>query len=248
MDVVLQKNPTDASVSEPNVPPLLNMAELLLAQDFDELVAEVRQLQRRRVRMVSIRRQRARRIGFSRLKMVLDDAGMQVCTLGFAGGFTGTLDRSYKQAVDDTRRALDFASELKARAVVVLPGSRGRHIYSHAERLVRDGLNDCIDDALRLRVDMLVPLTTMLGNRCDVFRPRHDSMLDWLESFECHRVKAMMMLRRRSPLRGLPACWKRCLRNGGALRIGRRCRTTIGSHNVIAQILSGLSNVAVPVS
>ncbi len=244
MDVVLQKKPFG---SLDNSVPLLNTAELLLAQDFEELVAEVRQLQQRRVRMVSIRRQRARRIGFANLKMVLDDAGLEVCTLGFAGGFTGSLGRSYQHAVDDTRRALEFAAQLNARAIVVVPGSRGRHIYNHAARLVRDGLNDCIDDALRLRIDMLVPLTTVLGSNKDVFTPRCDSMLDWIRSFECHRVKAMMMLRRRQPLKNLPACWKRCLNDGGALRIGRRCRTTLGSHNVIASIASQLNNVAVPV-
>lgn len=247
MDVVLEKKPNGVSVSQSNVPPLLNTAELLLASEFSELVAEVRQLQRRRVKMVSIRRQRARRIGLPNLRMVLEDAGLQVCTIGFAGGFTGTLNRSYDQAVDDTRRALEFAAELNARAVVVVPGSRGRHIYNHAERLVRDGLNDCLDDALRLRVDMLIPLTTVLGSHQDVFKPRCHALLDWLESFESHRIQAMMMLRRRSPLKGLPACWERCLRNGGALRIGRRCRTTIGSHNVIAEILAKLNDVAVPV-
>lgn len=248
MDVVLERQLFGVANRKPQSPPLLNTAELLLASEFNELVAEIRQLQRRRIKMVSIRRQRARRIGLPRLKMVLEDAGMQVCTVGFAGGFTGTLNRSYCQAVDDTRRALEFAAELDARAVVVVPGSRGGHIYNHAERLVRDGLFDCLDDALRLRIDMLVPLTTVLGNRQDVFHPKCDNLLDWIESFDSHRIQAMMMLRRRLPLKGLPACWERCLRSGGALRIGRRCRVTIGSHRVVAEILSRLNDVAVPVS
>lgn len=248
MDVVLERKPFGVSVANKDDSPVLNTAELLLASEFSELVAEVRQLQRRNVRMVSIRRQRARRIGLPCLKMVLEDAGMQVCTIGFAGGFTGTLNRSYRQAVDDTRRALEFAAELKARAVVVVPGSRGRHIYNHAERLVRGGLEDCLDDALMRRIDMLIPLTTVLGNWRDIFRPRKTGLLDWIESFGSHRIQAMMMLRRRSPLKGLPACWERCLRSGGALRIGRRCRTTIGSQNVISQILTKLNKTPVAVS
>ncbi len=247
MDVVLEEKQSMLSASDDDVP-LLGTAELLLASEFSELVAEVRQLQRRRIRMVSIRRQRAHRIGTENLKMVLEDAGLKVCTVGFAGGFTGTLGRSHRQAVEDTRRALGFAAELGARAVVVVSGSRGSHTYNHAERIIRDGLYGCLDDALRLRIDMLVPLTTMFGNRTDVFRPRCQSQLDWIEGFDSHRIKAMMMLRRRSPLKGLPACWERCLRSGGALRIGRRCRTTLGSHNVVAEILSRLNNVAVPVS
>lgn len=246
MDVVLDKH-LPGTALDPNQTTKLHQAELLQARDFDELVAEVRQLRQRRVRMVSIRRQRAHRIGRHRLKMILEDAGLSVCTVGFAGGFTGTLNRGFDQAVSDTRRAIEFAAELNARAVVVIPGSRGRHVYNHAERLVRDGIEGCLDDALRLRVDMLIPLTTVLGNRKDVFQARCDSLLDWIRGFGCHRVQAMMMLRRRSPLKGLPASWQQCLRNGGALRIGKRCRTTIGSHNVVAEILDGLQNVAVPV-
>ncbi|APZ91168.1 TIM barrel protein [Fuerstiella marisgermanici] len=248
MDVVLEEKHSHAGLSNENEPPLLGTAELLLATDFSELVAEVRQLQRRRIRMVSIRRQRACRIGLPNLKMVLEDAGLQICTVGFAGGFTGTLGRGYRQAVDDTRRALDFAAALNARGVVVMSGSRGNHTYNHAARTIRDGLFDCLDDALRLRIDMLVPLTTMFGKQTDVFEPRCDSMLDWIDEFDNHRIKGMMMLRRRSPLKGLPACWERCLRSGGALRIGRRCRRTLGSHNVVAEIALRLRDVAVPVS
>lgn len=246
MDVVLDKQVPGTSL-DPFQTTKLHQAELLQARDFDELVAEARQLRQRRVSMVSIRRQRAHRIGRNRLKMVLEDAGLSVCTVGFAGGFTGTLNRSFQQAVTDTRRALEFAAELNARAVVVVPGSRGRHIYNHAERMVRDGIEGCLDDALRHRVDMLIPLNPILGNRRDVFEPRCESLMGWVRGFGCHRVQAMMMLRRRTPLKGLPASWQQCLRSGGALRIGKRCRTTIGSHSVVNEILTGLRDVAVPV-
>lgn len=255
MDVVLNRTNADLSVTATSnqvenapTPTQLHSAEILMAQDFEGLVAEVRQLQRRRVRMVSVRRQRALQIGPDTLKEVLSDAGLEVCTLGFAGGFTGSLNRSYDQAVDDTRRALEYAQELNARAVVVLPGSRARHIYSHAERCVRDGLEACLDDALRFRVDMLIPLNTMLGKDKDIFVPRKTSRLKWLESLNSHRIRPMMMLRNRTFWEGLPACFKSCLTMGGALRISGRTRTTLGSHAVLNHLIKNLDDAVLPVA
>lgn len=255
MDVVLNRTNADLSVPAPPgdvegqpQPTQLHSAEILMARDFEGLVAEVRQLQRRRIRIVSVRRQRALQIGPATLKEVLSDAGLEVCTLGFAGGFTGTLNRSYQQAVDDTRRALEFACELNARAVVVLPGSRGCHIYSHAERCVREGFEACLDDALRYRVDMLVPLNTMLGKDKDIFVPLKQSPLKWLESLNSHRIRPMMMLRNKTFWKGLPASFKTCLQQGGALRISGRTRQTLGSHAVLKHLIKTLDDAVVPVA
>ena len=252
MDVVLeQETVSEFQVAAPglnsHLPLLVSTAELLQASDFLELVAEVRQLQQRRIRMVSIRRQNALRIGPDKLQAVLEDSGLKVCTVGFAGGFTGTLGRSYRQAVDDTRRALEFAAQLQARAVVVVPGSRGLHTYNHAERTIRDGLYDCLDDALRLRIDMQVPLNAVFGTGKDIFHPQQESYLDWIDDFGSHRIKAMMMLRGRTPWKKLPDSWQRCLRNGGVLRATQRCRITLGRHGITSHILSRLTNSAVPV-
>ncbi len=250
MDVVLEQ--TNTGIFRPTHDEesrvLVNTSAVLLARDYAELLAEVRQLQQRRVGTVSIKRQRALQIGPARLKRVLQDHGLDVCTIGFAGGFTGTVGRTYRQAVDDTRRALEYAAELKARAVVVVPGAKGLHTYTHAERTIRHGLEDCIDDALRLRVDMLLPLNSVLGNGRDIFQPRDQTPLDWVSGFDCHRVKSLMVLRGKSPWERLPDCWNRCLMTGGALRISGRTRQTLGRHGIISDLLSRMENAVVPVS
>ncbi|HIF01664.1 MAG TPA: sugar phosphate isomerase/epimerase [Planctomycetes bacterium] len=243
MDVLLEQNSANRQPRVTNV--IVNTAELLQARDFAELVREARQLERRRVDLVSVRRQRAMRIGPARLKAVLDDTGLGVCTVGFAGGFTGSLGCGYKAAVDDTRRALELAAELKAHAVIVAPGSRERHTYNHAQRTIRDGLEDCLDDALRLRINMVLPLNAIFGNRKDVFHPRDDSPLDWVSAFESHRIRPMMTLRGSSPWNGLPDCWQRCLNDGGVLRVSARCRAMLGGHNVLSDMLSQLTKSAV---
>ena len=239
MDVLLEQNLASRQPGVTNV--ILNTAELLQAQDFTELVSEAKQLERRRVDLVSVRRQRAMRIGPARLKAVLQDTGLGVCTVGFAGGFTGSLGRGYKHAVDDTRRALELAAELKAQSVIVVPGSRERHTYNHAQRIIRDGLDDCLDDALRLRINMMLPLNAIFGNRKDVFFPRDSTPLNWVDGFESHRIRPMMTLRGSSPWTGLPDSWQRCLNDGGILRVNPRCRAMLGGHNVLSEILLQLT-------
>ncbi|MEZ6124513.1 MAG: hypothetical protein R3C49_15245 [Planctomycetaceae bacterium] len=249
MDVVLEQVPQVFSAFPANddCPVLLNTAELLQAKDEQELIAEVNQLQRRRVRMVSVRRQRAMRIGIGLLQHILEDSGLSVCTVAFAGGFTGTLNRSYSQAVDDTRRALELAARLDAQGIIVVPGSRGLHTYGHAERTIRQGLEDCLDDALRYRVNMLLPLNSVLGNNRDIFVPRNASRLDWVESMDSHRIRPMMMMRGCSPWGRLPDCWERCLTSGGVLRISGRTRRTLGRHAIVSEMLNCMENAIVPV-
>ena len=251
MDVVLKRKPFgvssvngSASLSTPRV---LSTAEQLLASDLSELIAEVRQLRQRRVTHVSVRRQRALRIGPATLRDVLDDYDLNVCTVGFAGGFTGSLNRTYRQAVEDTRRALEFAASLDARAVAVLPGCRGLHTWNHAARTVKEGVEDCLDDALRFRIDMLLPANTFLGQGKDVYQPQNGGVLDWVDSFNSHRVRGMMMLRGRRPLHGLPEDWQRCLLNGGLLRVAGRAKSVLGSEGVVDQIARKLDDVAIPV-
>ena len=229
-------------------PVLVCPAERLQASDYAELVKQVHDLRQRRVRMVSIRRQSALRIGPEKFHAVLEDSGLKVCTVGFAGGFTGTLGRSYRQAVDDTRRALEYAARLKARAVVVLPGSRGLHTYNHSERTVRDGLYDCLDDALRFRIDMVVPVNDVFGHGRDVFVPQTPNLLDWIASFDSHRIKPMMLLRGGHPWKNVPASWQDCLLRGGVLRASQRCCKTVGRHNLTSHIISGINDAAVSVS
>lgn len=232
----------------PNSSLLVSKAKLLQASEYSDLVDEVRKMQQQRTRLVSIRRQRALRIGPEKFHSILEDSGLQVCTIGFAGGFTGSLNRGYKQAVDDTRRSLEYAARLKARAVVVVPGSRAMHTYNHAERVIRDGLNDCLDDALRYRIDMVIPLNAVFGHGRDIFHPNQSSVLDWIESMGSHRIKPMMMLRGSKPWKKLPDSWQRCLLSGGVLRASRRCYDTVGAQNITRHILSGLSDTSIPVS
>ena len=245
MDVLLQRQP-NGSLSRPRSSDQILLSEPLRSQSIGELSEEIRKLKNNGIGLVSVRRQQVLRLGRDRLQHMLCLSGIQVGAVGYAGGFTGTLGPGYEQAVADTRRAIELAANLNARAVVVLPGARGLHTWNHAGATIRNGLERCLDDALRFRVDIQIPLNSVIGRRNDVFELPHLSPLDWISTFDSHRIKAMMVLRGRAPWFKLPDCWKRCFLNGGLLRLSRRCRELEGTQQVISHIIRELSQTSVP--
>jgi len=243
MDVLLE--PSLSVCSDDRISALdVAVSEPLVAQSLAELVPEVARLRRRGVRIVSIRRQQILRLGEVEVQDVLADSGLEVSSIGFAGGFTGTLRRGYRQAVEDTRRAIELAADFHAKSVIVVPGSRGLHTRRHAERIIRHGLYDCLDDALRMRVTMLVPLNSVFGDRDDVYRPHDMSSLDWIDSLDSHRIRGLLMLRGKSPWSQLPDCWRRCLTSDGYLRVSPRCRAAVGTQHLLSHITSRLDTAS----
>ncbi len=155
---------------------------------IDSLIQEADALSSRGIRYVSIRRQQIFRMGEHSVQEVLSDYGIGISSLGFAGGFTGTLGLSFENAVDDVRRATDLACELGARFLVVLPGNQGLHTYNHAEKTVRLALMDLLYFAERHHVQYLVPTDTVFGCENDTFRPR-GCTLQWLRRFGSNVVR-----------------------------------------------------------
>jgi len=207
-----------------------------------ELTDEVAELRKRQVRLVSVRRQQVMRLGEQSLLDILADSDIQVGAIGYAGGFTGSLGRGYENAVQDMFRALELAATLNAKALIVVPGSQRNHIYNHASRTIRDGLERCLDDALRYRIDLQIALNNVIGDRDDVFVPSGKSPLQWIEDLGSHRMKGLMLLRGASPWNGLPDCWRRCLFSGGILRLSRSCCQLVGTNQVINHIVQGLKD------
>jgi len=72
---------------------------------------------------------------------------LQVSHLGWAGGFTGSDGRSYRDSVEDAREAVHTARELGTRTLIVYTGARGGHTYNHARRLARSALEELLPGA-----------------------------------------------------------------------------------------------------
>ena len=239
MDFFLQRQP-NGSYLLPQTDQELHQSEPLHAQSPGELVDEIQELRRRQIRLVSIRRQQVMRLGQRELQDALSGNGIQVGTIGYAGGFTGSLGRNYESAVTDMLRALELAAAFNAFSLVVVPGSRRSHICSHASRTIRAGLDRCLDDALRFRIDLQIALNNVIGGRDDVFIPAGETPLDWISGLDSHRIKGLMVLRSASQWNSLPDSWSRCMMSGGILRMSRSCRQQVGKGNIVCQIIDGL--------
>jgi sugar phosphate isomerase/epimerase len=71
---------------------------------------------------------------------LLADSGLRVSNLLWAGGFTGSDGRTWDDAIEDGCQAIRLAGATNAGCLIVYPGGRNNHIYSHAERLFRVAL------------------------------------------------------------------------------------------------------------
>jgi sugar phosphate isomerase/epimerase len=87
---------------------------------------------------------------------LLQEHQMQVSSLHWAGGFTGSDGRSFREAILDGLDAVELAAELQASCLIVLAGSRGGHTKSHARRLLKDALKELGEAALARNVQLAV--------------------------------------------------------------------------------------------
>lgn len=78
---------------------------------------------------------------------LLKEKSLKVSSLQWAGGFTGSDGRSFREAMVDAYDAIELASQLEAKTLVVLTGSRSGHTKSHARRLITTALRELSEAA-----------------------------------------------------------------------------------------------------
>ena len=72
--------------------------------------------------------------GIDRAAELLDEHSLDVTSLSWAGGFTGSDGRPFEDAVCDANRAVLEASRLQADTLIVLAGGKNNHIHTHLRR------------------------------------------------------------------------------------------------------------------
>lgn len=87
---------------------------------------------------------------------LIAESGLRVTNLVWAGGFTGSDGRSLDESVQDAMHALKLAGALGAGCLVVYPGGRNNHIFSHAERLLRMAIEQLLDYAADVEVALAI--------------------------------------------------------------------------------------------
>jgi len=87
---------------------------------------------------------------------LLAESELAVSNLLWAGGFTGSEGRTFRESLEDGREAIRLASDLQASCLVIYSGARGGHTCNHAYRLVRDGLRQLAPLAEEFGVDLAI--------------------------------------------------------------------------------------------
>ena len=87
---------------------------------------------------------------------LLRESGLFVSSLLWAGGFTGSDGRTYRESVEDAAEAVRLAAEMAAGCLVIYTGARAGHTHNHARRLVRDALRDLCAQAAESHVSLAI--------------------------------------------------------------------------------------------
>ncbi len=89
-------------------------------------------------------RQKLSDLGASRAAELLAEHRLEASHLFWAGGFTGSDGRSYRESVQDARDAVHTAAAIRAPCLVVCSGARAGHTFNHAHRLMKDALAEVV--------------------------------------------------------------------------------------------------------
>ena len=130
--------------------------------------------------------------GLTNARALLQQSGLKVSHLFWAGGFTGSDGRSYRESVDDAVEAVRNTAELGSRTLVVHSGPRAGHTYSHARRLIENALSELIPQAAEWGVWLAVePMHPGCAEQW-TFLTSLDDTLALIESIGSPQVKMVL--------------------------------------------------------
>ncbi len=105
---------------------------------------------------IGVWRQKLSDFGEDRGIDLLHDSGLRVSNLLWAGGFTGSDGRTFREALEDAHDAIKLAAALHADCLVVYTGARAGHTHKHARRLANDALADLLPAAEEQNVTLAI--------------------------------------------------------------------------------------------
>lgn len=93
---------------------------------------------------VGLWRRKLSDFGEERALELLEESGLEVSCLNWAGGFTGGDGRSSDESIADGLTAVWQAAAVRANCLIVYAGGRNNHIDRHATRLLRLALDELL--------------------------------------------------------------------------------------------------------
>lgn len=165
----------------------LSMNELTtLRWSFDE---DVRHYAAAGYDAIAVWRQKVSDFGEAKAIELIADNGLSVSAVLWAGGFTGSDGRSYRDSIEDALEAVQLTADMNAGSLVVYSGARSGHTHNHARRLFRNALRELLPCAQQQGVTLAIePMHA--GCACSwTFLTDLDETLDLLRSFESPHLK-----------------------------------------------------------
>jgi sugar phosphate isomerase/epimerase len=105
---------------------------------------------------IGVWRQKLSDFGEEKAVELLGDTPLKVSSLLWAGGFTGTEGRSFKESLEDAGDAVRLAAALEASCLIIYTGPRGGHTHNHARRLIKSAATELAPQAAELGVVLAV--------------------------------------------------------------------------------------------
>jgi sugar phosphate isomerase/epimerase len=116
---------------------------------------------------IGVWRQKVTDFGDEKAIELLTESGLKVSSLLWAGGFTGSDGRSFRDSIADGAEAIRLAGALQAPSLVVYSGARNGHTQSHARRLFANGLIQLLPLAAEMNVTLVVePMHENCAGEC----------------------------------------------------------------------------------
>jgi len=91
---------------------------------------------------IGVWRQKLSDYGEEKAAELIEETGLRVSHLFWAGGFTGSDGRSFRASIEDAEEAIRTAASLRAESLIVYSGARAGHTHNHARRLFKEALNE----------------------------------------------------------------------------------------------------------
>ena len=138
---------------------------------------------------IAVWRQKLSDFGEEKGLELLADTGLRVSALQWAGGFTGSDGRTFRESVDDAFEAVQLAGDLNAHCLILYSGSRAGHTHNHARRLFRNALKELAPAASEQNV--LLAIEPMhVGCAAEwTFLNGFEDALEIIQAIECPQVR-----------------------------------------------------------
>ncbi len=104
--------------------------------------SDIAEWQRAGIPSIGLWRRKVDEVGEQRAAELIRESGLNVTSVSFGGGFTGSSGFQFREALSDGYQALFLAAAVGASTVVVAPGSRGRYTERHERRLVVSAIRE----------------------------------------------------------------------------------------------------------